>query len=430
MTEGKNFKRLVRERMRRTGESYTTARRQVLARAGRERPAWPAAVVPGYTACGGGEHHDSTLLAHVLDQAGVKAPHTGLPYGEAMLAGLGGGLGFMYAVFEYGEIITMTVVTQHHPEPFLPAALARTAVPYEVKQTGSAKVAERALRAVLDSGRPAVCRVDRARLPWHPSPMEFGDAYEVAVIGLDGANAHVDDECVRPNLIPFDTLMGAWSRHKKGRHHLLHVTGRPQEIDLAAAITDAISTTVAHLTGPVLGHSFDVNFGLSGMRKLVDQLGDQKKGWQKKFGTHRRLFTGLTRLHAGLEIEYGAPGAMRPLYARFLDEAAPLVSPRLAEAAELYRESGQAWSAVASTALAPLPRYDELVEEALAVELTQGAAGAERLAALCAESMALEATFEMGEADRRKLFDELADHAARALSAEERAAQILAQITG
>ena len=47
MTEQKNLKRLVRARMAGTGESYTTARRHVLASAGRDRA---AALPPGLVA--------------------------------------------------------------------------------------------------------------------------------------------------------------------------------------------------------------------------------------------------------------------------------------------------------------------------------------------------------------------------------------------
>ena len=68
MTTHRNLKRLVRERAARTGESYTTARRNVLAKAA-ARPG----LVPGYGTFGsatGGEHHESTLLARMLQQAG------------------------------------------------------------------------------------------------------------------------------------------------------------------------------------------------------------------------------------------------------------------------------------------------------------------------------------------------------------------------
>ena len=102
MTVRQSFKRLVRARMSRTGESYTTARRHVLAAASAEAVAtatYPG-LLPGYRAFGGGQHHASAALAHALDAVGVRAPHTGAPYTEAMVAGLAGGIGFMYAVFD------------------------------------------------------------------------------------------------------------------------------------------------------------------------------------------------------------------------------------------------------------------------------------------------------------------------------------------
>ncbi|MEU7000678.1 hypothetical protein [Nonomuraea sp. NPDC046570] len=50
----------------------------------------------------------------------------------------------------------MTVVAQHHPEPFVPAALERAGVPYEIRRTGSARVAERNLREVAGRAGGAV----------------------------------------------------------------------------------------------------------------------------------------------------------------------------------------------------------------------------------------------------------------------------------
>ena len=121
MTEQKSFKRLVRARMERTGESYTTARRHVLKDA---RPT--------------GQMHDSWLLREMLDDE----------WSEAMLAGLGGGIGFMYFVFEYkGHTPTMTIVARHHPAPFIPTALAHAGIAHDVTSTTSARKAEQQLRA-------------------------------------------------------------------------------------------------------------------------------------------------------------------------------------------------------------------------------------------------------------------------------------------
>ncbi|MFI6317524.1 BtrH N-terminal domain-containing protein [Nonomuraea sp. NPDC050556] len=292
-------------------------------------------------------HHESALLHRALGGA----------LSEAMVFGLGGGVGFMYFVFEYqGQVQpTMTVVAQAHPAPMIPLALDRASVPHEVRQTGSAKVAERNLREALASGRPAICRVGRFQLPWRPD-LPFPDPVDVAVTGLDGETVSVDDD--GPHELPLAEFMAAWSALRKDRHHLIEITGQPGG---PPDVAGAIRGTAAKLTGPVLGNTFDVNFGLSGMRKLAAQLADTtgRQGWARRFPDREAV---LTRLHDCLEVEYTAPGASRPLYADFLAETGHT------EASAAYRAAGDRWSAVSTAArrFDPLERVAERV--ALAVQ--------------------------------------------------------------
>lgn len=86
--------------------------------------------------------------------------------------------------------------------------------------------------------------------------------------------------------------------------------GPPADLDLAAAVRDAIGHTVAHLTGPVLGNNFDINFGFSGMGKLAAQLRDTraKTTCARRFGVPVPFYHGIRRLYECLELEYTAPG--------------------------------------------------------------------------------------------------------------------------
>nr|WP_062338313.1 BtrH N-terminal domain-containing protein [Herbidospora sakaeratensis] len=391
MTDHKTFKKRVRDRMARTGESYTTARRHVL-----------SAGAPPRSASGGGVHHPSALLSRVLKRAGID-------YSEAMCAGLGGGIGFMYAIFEYPAATTVTIVTQHHPDPFIPAALKRARVPHHHMEIRSPRRAMGYLSERLRTGTPAICWVDRHRLPWHPG-IPFGDPYPVAVIGRDGDDLLIDDECVTPLRLPMTDFAAAWGPGGRRPCQILTVAGPPEG---APDVQDALTTTAAHLTGPVLGHAFDVNFGLSGMRRLAAQLGDltTRKGWHRRFPGD--LFPPLARLHVCLEMEYGAPGATRPVYADFLDE---IGRP---EAATAYREAGAAWSALAChpLTLPGLDRFGELLEEFMTLQVTGGPVG--RMAALAAETYTLRT--ELGESDRRELLTTLAGLAEAAATLEERA---------
>jgi butirosin biosynthesis protein H-like len=411
MTEQRGFKKLVRERMARTGESYTTARRHVLAKAARaESPALPDGVL--YAEFGTDQHHESSLIRHAL--GGV--------HDEALIAGLAGGIGFMYFVFEYRDLPPLlTIVAQHHPDPWVEKALDRLHVPYDLHRGGKPQWGK--MRKALDAGHPVFCVVDRSRLPWHGGePGLATDPYTVVIVGQAGDTLYVDDESAIPHAIGVDEFGAAWSAYKKGRHQMIVPTGP------AAAEPDidgAIAGTVAHLTGPVLGNNFDVNFGFSGMEKLAAQLRDArtKTGWERRFGAPIPFFHGVRRLYECLEVEYTAPGATRPLYADFLE----LVGRP--EAAALFRQSATGWERVAALALetvSGLGAYTDICEERMRLIMTRGDAAREEIRALGVRADAVAERYGAPGADqRRRLFDELAGLVEANTVLERRAVELL-----
>jgi hypothetical protein len=96
MPADKDFKRLVRARMGRTGESYTTARSHL-------RPDGD----PGRPDRFRGRHPDTAALTRLLAALGVTDPASGWPLSEAMVLGIAGGIGFAYFVFEYEDLTTL-----------------------------------------------------------------------------------------------------------------------------------------------------------------------------------------------------------------------------------------------------------------------------------------------------------------------------------
>lgn len=411
MTEQRAFKKLVRERMARTGESYTTARRHVLAKAARAEVPVPADGLV-YAEFGTDQHHEASLIRHAL--GGV--------HDEALIAGLAGGVGFMYFVFEYqGLPPLLTIVAQHHPQPWVTAALDRLRVPYDIRHSGKPQWAE--LRKALDAGRPVFCAVDRSRLPWHGMEPGFGaDAYTVVVAGHDGDTLYVDDEAAAPHALGTEEFGAAWSAYGKGRHQMIVPTGPATG---APDVDGAIAATAAHLTGPVLGNKFDVNFGFSGMEKLAAQLRDTrtKKGWERRFGEPVPFFHGVRRLYECLEVEYTAPGATRPLYADFLDLAGR------PDAAALFRESARGWERVASLAVetvSGLGAYTEICEQRMRLVMAQGEGARDEIRALGARADALAEEYAGPDAARRReLFDELAAAVEASTALERRAVALL-----
>ncbi|MDG6109964.1 DUF4872 domain-containing protein [Dactylosporangium aurantiacum] len=359
MTDHKHLKRLVRARSARTGESYTTARRHVLATApgavdvpvspgAVDVPVSPGAAVPLV------RHQPSDVVRRLLHAAGTELS-------EPMVCGLGGGIGFMTAVFEYrGRPPILTLVAQHHPAPWAPTVLRRLGIAFAESHSTTPAAALQALRARLADGLPVYCTVAAGRLPWRTrtdsgpgAATTFTDAdpHGVLVTAEDPGGVTVHD--AGPHRLPVEAFADAWSAHRKGRHHRLVVTGATPSTDLATAVTAAVEETAAHLTGPVLGTAFDANFGFAGMTRLAAQLRDTttRTGFARRFAAPDAYAFLLRRVHECLEEQHTAPGATRPIYADFLDEAAGLTGrPRLAEAATALRASGAVWSAMAATA--------------------------------------------------------------------------------
>lgn len=374
MTEQKSLKKLVRDRMARTGESYTTAHRHVTAR--------HASVVPGvtprYPGFGATAHQPSSLARHLLGQAG-------LDISEAMACGLGGGIGFLYAIFEYKEVDhpLLTIVAQHHPQPWLDAVTEHLRLPaLQVVTSSAAKPALAKLDRALDEGSAAQLTVGRGLLPWHDadSPEEAADAYPIVVAGRDGDDYLVDDGTPEPLRISPDQLGIAWAAHRKGRFSVTTLKPIVAPVDLPDAIRSSLDTTIRHLTGPVLGNSFDVNMGLSGMARFVTELRDvtTKAGWMRRFGTPESFRIGMTRLADCLTWAHTAPGGTRPLYARYLTEAGPIAGLNLADAAASATLAGDRWTAIADVAWSArdtadtsvFTRIADLADEALTAETT------------------------------------------------------------
>jgi hypothetical protein len=430
VTSHKHLKAAVRARMARTGERYTAAHRHLTA----SRDAATVDVLPGYRTFGGGRHHDSALLTHVLEAAGVRAAHDGQPLDEPMVAGLAGGIGFMYFSFSYaGHLPTMTIVPRIHPRPFVLGALERAGVPHRTSETSSAARAARDFDAALDAGRTPICTVDRAALGhqvWADT-IPGADPYDVVVAARRGEVLLLDDERLEPVEVPADAFAAARAAHRKSRHRMVVVESAPAPVDLGPAIRSSVAVTVHDLTEDVMPNNFAGNFGLRGLAKWADALADRrtKTGWARLFDSGPAFGHALRRLYDCLTFDHSSPGAMRPLYADFLDEAADLLDDTtLREAAARYAEAGALWSELADTAVSgSLAGYRPLVERRL--ELLLGGGDPDEMRDLARRTEALTRVLDLSEADRLAELDGLAELTARVLPLEREACALLAEST-
>lgn len=441
MTKQRDLKHKIRARMKKTGERYTAARAHVLGQAGPRRPAdvRPRGVLDGYR-CFGGLQDDTAVVGNMFAHAGVAFSATGAPYTEAMLHGLCGGVGFLYAVFEYkgwGPTLTMVPRSRSMPQTYLAPLFERVGVEASTQNSSSDAAAKKKLDAALDAQKPVLCLVDAALLPHSPVPQTMAGAgpHHVAVVGREGDDYWVDDRALQPLRMSAQELSRARAAYKAGKRALTVFGDVDEEHDWESAWCDALVDTAQTLEhgDPTVPKSFRSNCGLAGMAKwrrlLVD--GNDKKAWARVFKSERLAFLGLRRSYDGICHEYTAPAAGRPLYAEFLDAAAEhLERPGLELAAKHFRSSADAWRAMATTiAETPDPavkRACELADaraQALDAGVDEGRAA--ELAALVEERMALGKACKLSASEAAKVYAQMAEHLDDIIAAETAGAAAL-----
>jgi hypothetical protein len=339
----------------------------------------------------------------------------------------------MYFSFSYtGELPTMTIVPRIHPRPFLSGALDRAGIAHRVVETTSAAKAARELDDALAAGRTPICTVDRAALAHHAwaDTMPGAEPYDVGVVGRRGDLLLLDDECLEPIAVPGASFAAARAGHRRSRHRMLVLEDGASPVDVGAAVGSAVAVTVHDLTEDVMPGTFAGNFGLRGLAKWADAVGDRRgaKGWARLFGSGPAFGHAMRRLHDCLTHDYSSPGAMRPLYAEFLTSAAALTAdPALQDAAEGYARAGELWTAIADAAVGgAMAPYRSLVERRLELQLGRGTDAVEELRTVAREVTTLTANLEVSEADRLAQLDAIAELAARVVPLEREACAALA----
>ena len=429
MTAQKHLKARVRARMARTGERYVTARRHV---AGEP----PAAVDHGYR-LRGGIHPDTAGIASVLAHHGVTAAHTGEPLSEAMVLGVGGGLGAGYILWEFKAHGSATLVLGYrnrwqYPARWMQATLERLGVPAAHHETGGARTAAAQLDSALAAGRPALATIDRQSIGyWHlPAQLEGRGGYPVVVYGESGGRCEWTTAALAPLTVPRDVLDAARGRVGSYRNRLCVIEPDRAVLgadELRAAVRTGLADAAEHLA------SASDSFGLPAWRKWSRTMTGSRdaKAWPRVFAERRGLAGALLSIYEGIEPVGLDGGHLRGLYADFLDEAAGLLEePRLAEAAPAWRDAGAQWHSLAELVLPP-GRVRELLVEVHAQVVERGDEGAGDAAGAAAElwelRAALDAASPLADGEAADLFAAIGERLAAIFEAETEAAARLAR---
>lgn len=392
--------------------------------------------IPSYTYFGG-HHAETASLTNILRAQAVRSAHNGEPFSEAMIFGIGGGLGAGYILWEFKEHHAKVLVfgwqnRWQYTMRFYENLCERLNATLTFHETGSQKTAAQQLNDALDGGQPVIAWVDRAQMPYLqlPKSMEGHIGHLVAIYGVEGDDVWVDDLAARPFRVPVEQMASARGRIGSYKNRLLQVTANG-DVDLPAAIKAGLQDCVDHLS-----QSSD-SFSLPTFRKWGKMMTHRKnaKGWPVVFVDRRGLYGALKSVYEGIELVSTGRGGLRGLYADFLVEAAGIVNPALADVATVYRSLAAQWSTFASSALPdsiePLRETKALLGKRYDVLMAQGGEGLDTIQPLTAQLGKLyddcNHDFPMSDAEIDNLFSMLGERLIGLYEAEVTALAALKQ---
>ncbi|MET9224505.1 BtrH N-terminal domain-containing protein [Lentzea sp. NPDC003310] len=329
MTSRKQLKAQVRARMAKTGERYTTALAHLTG----------TSQAGGWTLRGGTDP-DAAGLHAMLTARGI----TGTT--EALLFGIGGGIGAGYILWEFqhddsrhvtiGFSNSWQYVTRRTEK-----VLTRLGVEAQWHRSAP-KAAQTWLTGQLDAGNAVMVWPDRYQIGYWdlPEALDGHGGHPVVAYAAAGDQVYLDDRNLAPFTVAREDLDRAVARVGSWKNQALVVTDSDRVLDVEAAVREGLRDVVAHLSQK------SDSFSLPAWRKWSRMMTDTKaaKAWPKVFADGKGLDLALQSVREGVDGRYGVTGGnLRPLFADFLDQAGHSgEAPR-------WREIGERWHALAGT---------------------------------------------------------------------------------
>jgi hypothetical protein len=311
----------------------------------------------------GGFHPYVAPVRNILANTHILNPKTQLPFSEAMLLGIGGGLGAGYIVFEFkahgSAIMVLGFINRwNYGVEYINNLLTRLGAVGNIAEFSGRKKAEQTLIETL-AKQPVVAWVDKASLPHWQLPDSL-KGYSVHLVGVYGAKdgvVTIDDTAQNPYSVSSDDFASARERIVSNKNRLLSITP-PKEIDLPKAIRLGIADHIEHLSRD--SESFSLPVYPKWAKMLTDKK--NKKGWHTVFATRKGLFDALASTYEGVMLDATEGAGLRHLYADFLLESAQVLDkPEIELASRAYREAGNAWQDFARIAL-PATHFKRTIE--------------------------------------------------------------------
>ncbi|MFD4637326.1 BtrH N-terminal domain-containing protein [Lentzea sp. NPDC058436] len=328
MTSRKQFKAQVRARMAKTGERYTTAFAHL-----------SGASADGGWTLRGGTDPDAAGLNAMLAARGISGLN------EALVFGIGGGIGAGYILWEFKQHNSRHVTigftnTWQYVTRRTEKVLARLDIAHEWHRSAP-KAAQTWLTARLDAGDAVMVWPDRYQVGYWDLPEELDGhgGHPVVAYRAAGNQVYLDDRNLAPLTVAREDLDRAVARVGTWKNQALVITDSDRAVDVEAAVREGLRDVVEHLSAK------SDSFSLPAWRKWSRMMTDAKaaKAWPKVFADGQGLDHALQSVREGVDGRYGVTGGnLRPLFADFLDQAGHSgLAPRWREIGEMWNGLGE-----------------------------------------------------------------------------------------
>lgn len=306
-----------------------------------------------------------------LDRLGVVAPHTKKPVNDALLFGIGGGIGVGYYVMQYGPMLTLYVntriMTQESAKAGFPQAIADAlGLMYKSFETPKSGEFLKKIDKALANGATPIVWAHRSGLKYYESQRKHDMTYHtIALLGScdEGHGFTTVDLSAKPLTLSREYFEGVSRNPMAGKLRAMIIEPPSKPLDLKMTVVAGINACRSQmLEGWPIGRS-QSNTGVNGLQKWASLLTDakDKKGWPALFPTGDLLYPRLLSIFEQIELR-GDRGAFRRLYADFLREAADVLGRKtLAKLADRFDDAAQQWSDLAAAFLPDrVPAFREI----------------------------------------------------------------------
>ena len=388
----------------------------------------------------GGIHPETAAIKNVLAAKSVTAPHTSNPWSEAMLLGIGGGLGAGYILWEFERYASALIVLGfrnrwNYPVQFMDNLCTRIGVKTIVHETGGKKKAAQQLSMALQKQDPAIIWLDPSYLPYFflPTDGDGQSGHILTIYGADGETAFIDDRSQKPLTAPIEALAKARARVGSFKHRLILLEPTDHEVDLETAVFAGITDCIEYLGKP------STSFALPTLKKWANMMTDtkNKKGWPVIFQHKAGLYSTLRSVYEGIILNGTGGDALRGLYADFLDEAGTVLNNnKMKVAAAEYRQLARCWRHFAELALPDnipvLQETKQLITQKYHLLFTRGGEGFNDMAIVSQKlnemQTELNHQFPMSESEAQQLFSQMKEALLNIFEAEKQALATLKAI--